>query len=86
MFQAFRTPAVDWNMIVNKNIFVEQLLPIGVVRKLSDAELSYYQQPFKNPKNRTPVWRWPNEIPIGGRPPDVVKAFASYNARLEQSD
>ncbi len=86
VFQAFRTPEVGWDMIVTKNVFVGELLPTGVVRKLSEAEMSYYREPFKNPKSRKPVWRWPNEIPIEGKPPDVVDAFVSYNAKLQESD
>ena len=86
VFQAFRTPEVGWDMIVTKNVFVGELLPTGVVRKLSEAEMSYYREPFKNPKSRKPVWRWPNDIPIEGKPPDVVDAFVSHNAKHQESD
>ena len=86
VFQAFRTPEIGWDMIVTKNVFVGELLPTGVVRKLSEAEMSYYREPFKNPKSRKPVWRWPNDIPIEGKPPDVVDAFVSHNAKLQESD
>jgi hypothetical protein len=35
LFQAFRTPDVGWDLIVNKNIFIEEILPkIGTVRRL----------------------------------------------------
>lgn len=86
VFQAFRTPEIGWDMIVNKNMFVEELLPSGVVRKLSEAEMTHYREPFKEPSSRKPVWRWPNEIPIEGKPPDVVEAIGSFNAKLQQSD
>ncbi|MEE9154599.1 MAG: haloalkane dehalogenase, partial [candidate division NC10 bacterium] len=45
-----------------------------------------YREPFKEPSSRKPVWRWPNEIPIEGKPPDVVEAIGSFNAKLQQSD
>ncbi len=48
--------------------------------------MTHYREPFKEPSSRKPVWRWPNEIPIEGKPPDVVDAFVSYNAKLQESD
>ncbi len=86
MFRAFRTPDVGWDMLVNQNFFVEQVLPMSVVRKLSDEEMDRYREPFKEPSSRKPLWRWPNELPIEGEPPDVVEAVAAYNQWLQQSD
>ena len=85
MFQAFRTPEVGWEMIVNKNMFIEGVLPAGVVRKLTEQERNHYRDPFRDPQSRKPVWRWPNEIPIEGKPADVVKAVETYNRWLQQS-
>ncbi len=85
-FQAFRTPEVGWDMLVNQNMFVEQVLPGAMVRKLSDEEMDRYREPFKEPSSRKPLWRWPNELPIAGEPPDVVEAVAAYNQWLQQSD
>ena len=84
--KAFRTPDVGWDLIVNQNQFVEQALPGLVLRKLTDAEMDYYRDPFKEPSSRKPVWRWPNEIPIEGEPPDVTEAVATYNQKLQRSD
>ena len=86
MFQAFRTPDVGWDMIVNKNMFVEQVLPGMVVRKLTDAEMDHYRAPFIDPPTRKPVWRWPNEIPIAGEPANVVAAVEAYCTKLQQSE
>ena len=86
IFQAFRSPDVGWDMIVNKNIFIEQILPGGVVRKLTEDEMNYYRSPFLEPANRRPVWQWPNEIPIGGQPPDVAEAVDNYSGKLQQSE
>ena len=86
MFRAFRTPDVGWDLLVNQNMFVEQVLPMSVVRKLSDEEMDRYREPFKEPSSRKPLWRWPNELPIAGEPPDVVEAVAAYNQWLQQSD
>ena len=86
LFQAFRTPDIGWDMIVNKNIFIEKLLPGAVVRKLSKQEMDYYREPFKEPSSRKPVWRWPNEIPIEGEPGDVTQAVIAYNKWLQESN
>jgi haloalkane dehalogenase len=86
MFKAFRTPEVGWDMIVNNNVFVEQVLPGAVVRTLTDGEMSHYREPFLEPASRKPVWQWPNEIPIEGEPADVVEAVAAYNQKLQESE
>jgi haloalkane dehalogenase len=86
MFQGFRTPEIGWEMIVNQNFFVEQVLPGSVVRELTDAEMNHYREPYREPSSRKPLWRWPNEIPIAGEPADVTAAVAAYNQKLQQSD
>jgi haloalkane dehalogenase len=86
VFKAFRTPEVGWDMIVNNNMFVEQILPGAIVRGLSDEEMERYREPFLEPESRKPLWRWPNEIPIEGEPADVAETVAAYNAWLQQTD
>jgi len=87
IFKAFRTPDVGWDMIVNKNFFIEQVLfDKGVVRRLNDEEKNHYRQPFEDPATRKPIWRWPNELPIEGEPEDVVETVNAYNKWLQQSD
>jgi haloalkane dehalogenase len=82
----FRTPEVGWDMIANKNMFVENVLPGSVVRKLSDEEMDRYREPFPDAESRKPVWRWPNELPIEGEPKDVVEAAEAYWAWLQGTD
>ena len=86
LFKAFRTPEVGWDMIVNNNMFVEQVLPGAIVRKLSDEEMNYYREPYTKVSTRKPLWRWPNEIPIGGEPPDVVEIVTAYYQKLQASE
>ena len=86
LFQAFRTPDVGWDMIVNQNMFIEQLVPGMIVRKLTDAEMDAIREPFADPSTRLPLWRWPNEIPIGGEPADVHEIVSAYAAKLQESD
>jgi haloalkane dehalogenase len=86
MFQAFRTPDVGENMILERNVFVENVLPGSILRKLSDEEMARYREPYPDPASRRPTWRWPNEIPIDGEPPDVVEAAQAYADWLGKSD
>jgi haloalkane dehalogenase len=86
MFQAFRTPEVGWDLVANKNAFVERVLPGSVVRKLTEAEMNRYREPYPDASSRTPVWRWPNEIPIDGEPKDVAEAVTTYHEWLKRSD
>ncbi len=86
MFQAFRTPDVGENMILERNVFVENVLPGSILRKLSDEEMARYREPYPDPASRRPTWRWPNEIPIEGEPADVVEAVQAYSDWLGKSD
>lgn len=84
-FRGFRTPDVGWNMLVDQNVFVEQILPGAIVRQLTDEEMETYRAPFREPASRKPVWRWPNELPLAGEPADVVAAVSELNAWLQQT-
>ena len=86
LFKAFRTADVGWNLIVDKHIFVENVLPNGVARGLTEEELNAYREPYHDPPSRKPLWRWPNELPIEGEPSDVVEAVAAYAAWLRKTE
>jgi haloalkane dehalogenase len=86
LFQGFRTPETGWDLVANRNLFVEAVLPGSIVRTLSEEEMDRYREPFPDPESRKPVWRWPNEIPIEGEPPDVVEAAEAYWQWLTETD
>jgi haloalkane dehalogenase len=85
-FRLFRTPVIGWLLIVGMNIFVEKILPKAIVRNLTDVEMGHYREPFKRFKDRKPVWRWPNEIPIDGKPVDVSSIVQNYSKKLQESE
>jgi len=85
-FKLLRTPLIGWLMIAGLNIFVEKVLPSAIVRKLTEKEMNFYRAPFRNRKDRKPMWRWPNEIPIDNRPADVTGIVQEYNRRLQESN
>ena len=45
---------------------------------LKVKEMAYYKEPYKDVNSRKPLWRWPNELPISGKPADVMEAVITY--------
>ncbi|MDH3676894.1 MAG: haloalkane dehalogenase [Nitrosopumilus sp.] len=86
IFENFRTPGVGEEMIMTQNIFVEQMLPGGILRELSEEEMNFYQEPYPTEESRKPVWVWPNEIPIDGEPADLQKIVTDYNQWLQETE
>ena len=70
-FRAFRNPDLSRKMLIDDNFFVEQFLPSCVARKMTEAEMGAYREPYKMGSSREPVWRWPQEYPIGESPSDM---------------
>ena len=85
-FQGFRSDGGE-TMILQKNMFVERVLPGSVLRRMGDDEMAEYRRPFVNPgEDRRPTLTWPREIPIEGAPADVVKVVEDYAAWLSSSE
>ena len=85
VFQGFRSSAGE-EMALNKNVFVEKVLPGSILRELSEEEMNAYRSPFLNEgEDRRPTLTWPRQIPIEGEPADVAELVASYANWLSQS-
>ena len=86
LFQAMRTPAGE-EIILEKNVFVERILPSSVLRGLTDAEMDIYRRPYQETgESRRPTLTWPREIPLDGEPIDVVEIVDAYAGWLSTSD
>jgi haloalkane dehalogenase len=86
IFQALRSEAGE-DMILDKNLFVEAILPSAVLRELSDDEMAHYRAPFAEPgEGRRPTLTWPREIPVDDEPADVVEIVERYGAWLAGSE
>jgi len=86
IFQAMRSPAGE-EMILEKNVFVERILPASVLRSLTDEEMAAYRCPYLEPgESRRPTLTWPREIPVDGEPADVVEIVGRYAEWLGVSD
>ena len=85
-FQGFRSDSGE-EMILEKNIFVERVLPNSVIRKLTEEEMAAYRKPFtRSGEDRRPTLTWPRMIPIERQPVDVVKVVENYAAWLAKAD
>lgn len=86
VFQGFRSPAGE-EMVLEKNVFVEQILPGSVLRGLTDEEMEVYRRPYLEAgESRRPTLTWPREIPIDGEPADVVQIVTEYAEWLAKSE
>lgn len=86
LFQAIRSPAGE-EIILQKNVFVERILPGSVLRGLTEEEMAVYRRPYLGPgESRRPTLTWPREIPIEGEPSDVVEIVDRYAKWLATSD
>jgi len=84
-FQGFRSPAGE-AMVLEKNVFVERVLPGSVLHELGEAEMEVYRRPFREPgEDRRPTLTWPRQIPIEGEPADVVAIASDYAEWLAKS-
>lgn len=86
VFQGFRSEAGE-DMVLENNVFVENVLPGSIIRDLSEEEMNVYRRPFTEAgEGRRPTLTWPRQIPLGGEPPDVVAICQDYADWLATSD
>lgn len=86
LFQSLRSPAGE-EIILQKNVFVERILPASVLRGLTEEEMAVYRRPYLQPgESRRPTLTWPREIPIDGEPADVVEIVERYAKWLSTSE
>src|ERR1700739_2741811 len=86
VFSGFRSPRGE-TMVLEQNIFIEQVLRAGMARQLSDEEMDPYRRPFVEPgESRRPMLSWPRNISIDGEPVDVTSVVNDNRSRLAQSD
>jgi haloalkane dehalogenase len=85
IFQGFRSDKGE-QMILDRNMFVERVLPGSVLRKLTEAEMTEYRRPFANRWDRWPTLTWPRQIPIAGEPAEVVEIVADYAQWMAENE
>jgi len=85
IFKGFRSDKGE-DMILNRNMFIERVLPGSVIRDMSETEMDAYRAPHLSADDRQPLLNWPRQIPIGGEPADVVELANQYSAFMASSD
>ncbi len=86
LFKALRS-AEGERMVLQENVFIEKILAQAVLRQLTEDELNYYRQPFRQAgEDRRPTLSWPRSLPIEGEPADVVDIVSDNESWLSQSD
>ena len=78
IFQGFRSDAGE-GLVLEKNYFVEKVLPGSIIRTLDADEMNEYRRPFlSSGEDRRPTLSWPREIPIEGEPGNVCQIVNEY--------
>src|SRR5437870_1488933 len=85
IFQAMRSSGGE-EMVLQKNVFVERILPASVIRGLTSEEMDRYRAPYREAgESRRPTLTWPREIPVDGEPADAVQIVREYGDWLAKS-
>ncbi len=85
-FKAMRSSQGE-EMCLEQNFFIEQVIPMAVMRELGGEEMAAYRKPYLEPgESRRATLTWPREIPIEGEPADVAAVCEANCAWLESSD
>jgi haloalkane dehalogenase len=85
-FQRLRSAEGD-GLVLRRNLLIEQVLPASVVRDLTRAEMKAYRAAFKREgEGRRSMLTWVRELPIEGRPDDVVAIVDSYARWMATND
>mgnify|MGYP000010805493 FL=1 len=85
IFKGFRSDKGE-DLILNRNMFIEGVLPSSVIRPLSSTEMDAYRAPHLETDDRQPLLNWPRQIPIEGEPKDVVALVNEYGAFMAASE
>ena len=85
IFKGFRSDKGE-DLILNRNMFIEGVLPSSVIRPLSNTEMDAYRAPHLETDDRQPLLNWPRQIPIEGEPKDIVALVNEYGAFMAASD
>lgn len=85
-FRALRSPDGE-ELVLENNMFVERLIPLAMIRTLSDTEMNEYRRPFLNPgEDRRPTLTMARQLPIDGEPADVAAIVGDYANWLKDSN
>ena len=85
IFKGFRSEKGE-DLVLQRNMFVETVLPSSVMRGLGEDEMSHYRRAFSTPDDRQPTLNWPRQIPINGEPPHMIDLVSNYGQWMAAND
>ena len=85
IFQGFRSVKGE-DLVLQRNMFVEAVLPSSIQRDLTEEEMNAYRAPFDTPEHRQPTLNWPRQIPISGEPVHMVELVDAYATFMTNTD
>jgi len=86
IFQAMRSEAGE-DIVLQKNVFVERILPSAVMRGLNGDEMAHYRAPFLSAgEDRRPTLDFPRQIPVAGEPAVIAEKVTRYGEWLAHSE
>lgn len=80
-----RTPILGALIARGANLMLTKMLPDLIVRELTPEELARYRAPYPSFSSRKVLHRFPQMIPLDGKPAEVHDAFARFSQYLQQS-
>lgn len=83
---ALRDPEQGHELVIEGNMFVEQMLPGFVNRPLGDEAMNEYRTPFLEPGDRHPTLQWPRELPIEGTPESTTAIMGEIQAFMASTE
>jgi len=85
IFKGFRSEKGE-DLILNRNMFIEGVLPSSVIRELTEKEMNAYRAPHIKEEDRQPLLNWPRQIPLEGEPENIVSLVNDYGAFMSSSN
>jgi haloalkane dehalogenase len=73
-------------LVLQQNMFIEQMLPSVTMRSLTAEEMDEYRRPYQVSEDaRMPTLTFPREVPLDGEPSDVADAMSAYADWLQEN-
>ena len=87
LFKAWRTQGVGEQMILQDNMFIDEILgKQAVLTPLSDEVLAQYNSYYPDPASRAPLLAWPRQVPIAGEPATTTELTHKIAQFMTTSD
>jgi haloalkane dehalogenase len=76
-----------YDAIMHSNYYVDNVLPSGIIRRLTQEEMEHYRAPFTTEKSRQPIWQYLQDLPLGDDDggQDALRIIKAYSEKLTHS-